>query len=879
MHTDDRQQFGFSTTDPSTPSNWTHDSWSDKEKSLLENGLDLFGHSWVRLSQFIGTKSSHQVKTYVRSHLHRFGGLANDKYAQTSFSSESGHCSTGILGFTELIDDMQIPASMEEVIAVVSTAQPTVPSVPRWNVVTNSTVSQCSTAANSGEFRRRLNVHNDSIKGKSRRGRSQVLSKLHVTKRSSKVNHRSGRKQGFHSNVHSSNTKICHVGKLKQQIDVGGRDFGQEDSSSVASNCQVSVVLSAGEEVVRIQKERSHDSDEDDEIEIEECANDVNVLCPVNDDSAVIKNIDIVASRTPQASLSANKISLSEIQKDHSHKMDINNSLSDDSTCNMKIESKKEGLYGEDIDVSEDQQENTHGLVLVSNTKNLQEDLKEGLSELSFVKDSNEERETEKGTTYSLAMSHQDILESIFNLPPPNEELILDVGTITEEEKVIHSEFFEGRVAKTPKRYLKIRNHILECWQHSRPTYVTKTSVRTGLKNCGDVNCIGRIHAYLEQIGAINFGCEQTRYTRPLYLMSNAGGCESVVASAGGSGRERVSKEQLAAQHQARIDAMRPRKKKHIQDSWFPVSGEGGYTITHSEDGEAIHTTFVMPDSHKNTSKVHMSKPKPIKLIYCNRFTESKPAPYSVELHIEPLLIMDIHAHSSHSEVIGLLGGSYDPKRLVLQIWRAVACRSSSSGIHCDMCPVSQTEASERLHDEGLEVVGWYHSHPTFSPNPSLQDLDTQGHMQEWFAKTASAPLVGFILSPYCPENRTSASEYRCLIVEPNDELTNIPYRLTVNVISDELNTSMLLRRMDAIIALHEESSEATVNFNTEFSSEPPLTYLEKCVESTRQHLKSCIPFLPKEVEEWILRSVLQVCNTLVVLKQTKSELIAEKHG
>jgi len=37
--------------------------------------------------------------------------------------------------------------------------------------------------------------------------------------------------------------------------------------------------------------------------------------------------------------------------------------------------------------------------------------------------------------------------------------------------------------------------------------YVTKTSVRTGLKNCGDVNCIGRIHAYLEQIGAINFGC------------------------------------------------------------------------------------------------------------------------------------------------------------------------------------------------------------------------------------------------------------------------------------------------------------------------------------------------------------------------------------
>ena len=64
--------------------------------------------------------------------------------------------------------------------------------------------------------------------------------------------------------------------------------------------------------------------------------------------------------------------------------------------------------------------------------------------------------------------------------------------------------------------------------------------------------------------------------------------------------------------------------------------------------------------------------------------------------------------------------------------------------------------------------------------------------------------------------------------MEPNDELTSIPYRLTVDVISNELNTNTLLRRMDAIFSLHEESSEALVDFNTEFSSEPPLTYLEK---------------------------------------------------
>jgi protein MYSM1 len=56
----------------------------------------------------------------------------------------------------------------------------------------------------------------------------------------------------------------------------------------------------------------------------------------------------------------------------------------------------------------------------------------------------------------------------------------------------------------------QIRNHIVDCWLHSRPRYVSKTSVRTGLRNCGDVNCIGRIHAYLEMVGAINFGCGES---------------------------------------------------------------------------------------------------------------------------------------------------------------------------------------------------------------------------------------------------------------------------------------------------------------------------------------------------------------------------------
>ena len=34
---------------------------------------------------------------------------------------------------------------------------------------------------------------------------------------------------------------------------------------------------------------------------------------------------------------------------------------------------------------------------------------------------------------------------------------------------------------------------------------------------------------------------------------------------------------------------------------------------------------------------------------------------------------------------------------------------------------VSQTEAGVLIQDAGLQVVGWYHSHPTFVPDPSQQ--------------------------------------------------------------------------------------------------------------------------------------------------------------
>ena len=64
------------------------------------------------------------------------------------------------------------------------------------------------------------------------------------------------------------------------------------------------------------------------------------------------------------------------------------------------------------------------------------------------------------------------------------------------------------------------------------------------------------------------------------------------------------------------------------------------------------------------------------------------------------------------------------------KVSKAIPCRSLSTGLQCEMDPVSQTQASEDLAHQGLAVVGWYHSHPTFAPFPSVRDIETQAKFQ-----------------------------------------------------------------------------------------------------------------------------------------------------
>ena len=143
-----------------------------------------------------------------------------------------------------------------------------------------------------------------------------------------------------------------------------------------------------------------------------------------------------------------------------------------------------------------------------------------------------------------------------------NKQIVIDRDIIQDVEKEHHMEFFMGRTLKTPERYMKIRNYILDMWEKTKPSYLFKTAVRSGLRNCGDVNSIGRVHAFLEDIGVINEGC----LDRPVPRVRQQGEVTDA--------KENFNMESW-------VNSLRPRKKRprNTDGDWVDHSKPEGMTI------------------------------------------------------------------------------------------------------------------------------------------------------------------------------------------------------------------------------------------------------------------------------------------------------------
>lgn len=194
------------------------------------------------------------------------------------------------------------------------------------------------------------------------------------------------------------------------------------------------------------------------------------------------------------------------------------------------------------------------------------------------------------------------------------------------------------------------------------------------------------------------------------------------------------------------------------------------------------------------------------------------------------MLKMDFHAHTSVTEVMGLIGGYWISYENILKITHYEPCLNiASSATHCDMCPISQAKAADLIHSKGLDILGWFHSHPTFAPEPSDQDIETQLTLQQWIGH--NKPCVGVILSPFSLSGALIASPFRCMIVDKklNFEDQMVPYKFKVDILSDDFALKEFLRDIREMLERDAKGTkESKIKFSKPYFQNPNISYLEK---------------------------------------------------
>ncbi|ORX67815.1 hypothetical protein DL89DRAFT_275455 [Linderina pennispora] len=206
-------------------------------------------------------------------------------------------------------------------------------------------------------------------------------------------------------------------------------------------------------------------------------------------------------------------------------------------------------------------------------------------------------------------------------------------------------------------------------------------------------------------------------------------------------------------------------------------------------DAPAQATAIARQNHTRTTTSLHYHDPH--QMVRCTPFPgaplSSTPGcqPFKLIVHSNAKLQMDFHAHLMMSEVIGLLGGQWNSHDKVLTVVRAFPCKameSEDAHTNVEMDPGEQLAVTQQINGNGLRVVGWYHSHPTFRPDPSIIDIENQTAMMA----ARIQPFVGAIVGPYDPEMPGPVSAFNWFYVSHTALDRGLPKRLVLEVENDQ---------------------------------------------------------------------------------------------
>ncbi|KAG0222151.1 hypothetical protein BGX31_009316 [Mortierella sp. GBA43] len=164
--------------------------------------------------------------------------------------------------------------------------------------------------------------------------------------------------------------------------------------------------------------------------------------------------------------------------------------------------------------------------------------------------------------------------------------------------------------------------------------------------------------------------------------------------------------------------------------------------------------------------------------------------PFGIKVQSNVLLGMDFHAHLMTTEIIGFLAGDWDATARVIHIKAIFPCRSLPTGqnhVNVEMDPTSELEVRQEIETRNMRIVGWYHSHPTFTPDPSLVDIENQTSYQSLFKDEAmnEEPFVGAIVGPYDERLPGMSSVINWFYISRFPQERGHPKRLLYDLIED----------------------------------------------------------------------------------------------
>ena len=215
--------------------------------------------------------------------------------------------------------------------------------------------------------------------------------------------------------------------------------------------------------------------------------------------------------------------------------------------------------------------------------------------------------------------------------------------------------------------------------------------------------------------------------------------------------------------------------KYSITKAWQTLSDDSGLvailfkrpvlttqSTSHVEADQSKRTVSVSTMKEKR-GETCLYEPMPYTIPYgcespvvcaCNAFTMNCTVqPFSIIVHPHVQFLCELHGNLSKHEVLGFLAGTWDNQNQTVYVQWVLPLDGIFliDGLqNCEADDNALITASTAICAMGLSLVGWYHSHPTFQPYPSLKDLTNHiSHVENLLREQpyeTRGPYIGLIV-------------------------------------------------------------------------------------------------------------------------------------